>query len=285
VFDVEKTIGATPVPSIASRPGIAPQRRAVPPVPPVPPAVPPAAPSAVPQQVSPPVARRTRPRTTPQVTISAPPEPLLEHAVRYVKERHWEVLPGTWLEFAGGVPRCSCAVQGCDTPGAHPTRPDWTTQATGSVSVVRRLWAAEPRAAILLPAGRTFDLLEVPETAGCLALARMERMGTTLGPVSSTPTGRMMFFVLAGGAAKTPGLLRQLGWSAAGMDLMPRGEGEYVAAPPTRTGPRGSAQWVREPTTANRWLPDAEELMPTLAYACAQDRQDRQHRQDGSASR
>jgi hypothetical protein len=281
VFDVEETIpanSAIPAPSIASRPGIAPQPRAIPPVPPAPPAVPPAAtsPSAAwqapaSQQLGAPARRRAGA----PVTLSAPPEPLLDHAVRYAKERHWEVLPGTWLEFTAGAPRCSCAAHDCHAPGAHPTRSDWTTQTTGSTSTVRRLWTAEPRAAILLPAGRTFDILEVSEAAGCLALARMERMGTTLGPVSGTPTGRMMFFVLAGGAAKTPALLRQLGWPPAGMDLTGRGEGCYVAAPPTRIGPRGSVQWVREPTPVNRWLPDAEELMPVLAYACAQERRER----------
>jgi len=32
------------------------------------------------------------------------------------------------------------------------------------------------KASILLPTGRTFDAIEVAETAGFLALARMERM-------------------------------------------------------------------------------------------------------------
>ncbi|MGP4113857.1 bifunctional DNA primase/polymerase [Streptomyces sp. 4N509B] len=207
--------------------------------------------------------------------MSAVAEPLLDHAVRYAQERHWEVLPGTWLEFTGGVPRCSCAVRDCDAPGAHPVRPDWAAQATGSASTVRQLWTAEPRAAILLPTGRTFDILEVPESAGCLALARMERMGTTLGPVSSTPYGRMQFFVLAGGAAKAQALLRrQARGRSRGqgpVDLVARGEGGYVVAPPTRMGPRGSAQWVREPASAARWLPDAEELVPPLTYACSVD--------------
>jgi hypothetical protein len=228
------------------------------------------------QQVSASAAPAPRPpAAATRVTISAPPQPLLEHALRYVKERHWEVLPGTWLEFTGGVPRCSCGAKDCGAPGAHPACADWAPLTTGSTSTVRRLWATEPRASILLPTGRTFDILEVPETAGCLALARMERMGTTLGPVSGTPTGRMMFFVLAGGAVKAPALLGQLGWSPASMDMSARGEGQYVAAPPTRVGPRGSAQWVREPTTVARWLPDAEELMPILAYACAQNRRER----------
>jgi bifunctional DNA primase/polymerase-like protein len=288
VFDVEESIRATSVPPITSRVGIPPRAPAIPPVPPGPSAPPSAsAASAAPSPHAPPavaprgqrrVAQHVSPPAAPQVRRQATrpipwqrAEPLLEHAVRYTKERHWDVLPGTWLEFSAGIPRCSCAAHGCDAPGAHPTRPDWEGQATGSTSAARRLWTEEPHASILLPTGQTFDVIEVPEASGCLALARMERMGTALGPVSSTPYGRMMFFVLPGGAVKVPGLLRQLGWSLAAMDLRVRGEGEYVAAPPTRIGRRGSVQWVREPTTANRWLPDAEELLAPLAYACGQD--------------
>ncbi|MDT0441874.1 bifunctional DNA primase/polymerase [Streptomyces johnsoniae] len=196
---------------------------------------------------------------------------LLEHALQYVKERHWEVLPGAWLESDSGATRCSCAVPACGAPGAHPLRRDWTTHATGSTAEVRRLWSREPRAAILLPTGRTFDVFDVPETAGCLALARMERSGVAPGPVAATPAGRMQFFVLPGGAAKAPGLLRQLGWSPAALSLSVRGEGDFVAAPPTRMGRRGAAQWVHRPTSVNRWLPDAAEVIAPLAYACGQE--------------
>ncbi|MCG7529685.1 DNA primase, partial [Streptomyces sp. OfavH-34-F] len=30
----------------------------------------------------------------------------------------------------------------------------------------------------------------------------------------------------------------------------------------------GAVQWARCPTTANRWLPEAAELIGPLAYAC-----------------
>ncbi|WP_245833859.1 bifunctional DNA primase/polymerase [Streptomyces aidingensis] len=195
-----------------------------------------------------------------------------EHAAHYAAERHWEVLPGAWLEQHTGVLRCSCADEHCDAPGAHPLTPVWETQVAGSATAARALWAARPRASVLLPTGRSFDVLEVPEHAGCLALARMERMGISLGPVSATPTGRMMFFVLAGSAARTPVLLRRSGWAAGRLDLTAHGEGGYIPAPPTRMGPRGLVQWVRRPTVANRWLPDAEELVPPLAYGCGQSR-------------
>ncbi|WDM17636.1 bifunctional DNA primase/polymerase [Streptomyces lavenduligriseus] len=197
---------------------------------------------------------------------------LLETAVRYAEERHWDVVPGTWLETAGGTQRCSCGEAACPAPGAHPARPDWATQATGSATVARRMWQQQPAASILLPTGRTFEALSVPESAGFLALARMERMELTLGPVTLTPDRRMQFFVLPGASAKVADLVRRLGWSLPSLDVVALGEGAYVAAPPTRFGSRGAVQWARRPTPANRWLPDVEELISPLAYACGRDR-------------
>lgn len=199
-------------------------------------------------------------------------EQLLDIAVRYAEERHWDVFPGTWLEAVAGVDHCSCADRSCALPGAHPAREDWATQATGSATVARRVWSRQPRASILLPTGRTFDALDVPETAGFLALARMERMDLALGPVTLTPNRRMQFFVLPGAAAKAPDLVRKLGWLPASLDLRVLGEGDWVAAPPTRFGARGAVQWARRPTPANRWLPDVEELISPLAYACGRER-------------
>ncbi|MEU6575532.1 bifunctional DNA primase/polymerase [Streptomyces sp. NPDC046805] len=197
---------------------------------------------------------------------------LLETAVRYAEERHWDVVPGTWLEAVGGVQRCSCGDPACAAPGAHPARPGWATLATGSASAARRLWQKQPRASILLPTGRAFDALSVPESAGFLALARMERMELTLGPVTRTPDRRMHFFVLPGASVKVPESVRRLGWSPASLDLVALGKGGYVAAPPTRYGSDGAVQWACRPTPANRWLPDADELVSPLAYACGRDR-------------
>ncbi|GGY07425.1 DNA primase [Streptomyces tanashiensis] len=198
-------------------------------------------------------------------------EQLLDSAVRYAEERHWDVFPGTWLEAVEGRERCSCGADACAVPGAHAVRPDWSTQATGSGVGARRMWSKTPKASILLPTGRTFDAIEVSESAGFLALARMERMELTLGPVTCTPDRRMYFFVLPGAATKVPDLVRKLGWAPASIDLATRGEGHYVAAPPTRIGGFGAVQWARRPTPANRWLPDAEELISALAYACGRE--------------
>ncbi|MET8172429.1 bifunctional DNA primase/polymerase [Streptomyces clavifer] len=198
----------------------------------------------------------------------------LDAAARYAEVRHWDVFPGTWLDVVGGAEHCSCGDTGCASPGAHPTRPDWAGQATGSAAAARRMWSQRPSSSVLLPTGRSFDALDVPESAGFLALARMDRMGLELGPVTCTPDRRMLFFVLPGGAAKAPGLVRGLGWDAGSLDMVGRGEGHYVAAPPTRVGGRGAVQWARRPTPTNRWLPDAEELISPLAYACARETAD-----------
>jgi hypothetical protein len=208
---------------------------------------------------------------------SATPHQLTGHlsdaAVRYAEERHWEVLPGAWIEpDASGAPRCSCGDVRCAAPGAHPVRPDWARRAAGTAPAVRRMWQKQPRASVLLPAGRTFEAIDVSEDAGCLALARLERMNLPLGPVLGTPERRLLFFVLPGAGAKVPDLLRRLGWRPEPLDLAVRGEGEWVVAPPTRTAAGGGCvQWARRPTPANRWLPDAEDLLSPLAYACARE--------------
>ncbi|MFD4942884.1 bifunctional DNA primase/polymerase [Streptomyces sp. NPDC058409] len=201
-------------------------------------------------------------------------EQLLDAAVRYAEERHWAVCPGTWLEAAGGAERCSCGDAGCASPGAHPAGPDWAGRATGSGAAAHRMWSKHPGASILLPTGRTFDAIDVPESAGFLALARMERMGVPLGPVTRTPDRRMLFFVLPGTTTGVDALVGKLDWRAAAIDLVGRGDGHYVTAPPTRVGGRGAVQWARRPASVNRWLPDAEELISPLAYACAREAAD-----------
>jgi hypothetical protein len=82
----------------------------------------------------------------------------------------------------------------------------------------------------------------------------------------------MRFFVLPGAGAKVPDLVRRLGWSPRVLDLAVLGEGAYVAAPPTRFGQWGAVQWACRPTAVNRWLPDVEELISPLTYACGRDR-------------
>ncbi|MFJ6385163.1 bifunctional DNA primase/polymerase [Kitasatospora sp. NPDC092039] len=203
---------------------------------------------------------------------------LLVEAVGYAEACHWEVAPGAWLidDGDGGV-RCSCDDRRCTLPGAHPLDPDWTRRASAGPGAVRAWWTTQPQASVLLPTGRSFDVLDVPETAGCLALARMERMDLQLGPVVVQPAApgrigrRLHFLVLPGIAARLPELLRRLGWPPGRLDLVARGEGDWTVAPPSRIGSLGYAQWARSPSAFNRWLPDAAELISPLAYACGRE--------------
>lgn len=213
-------------------------------------------------------------------TLEAPDQglpPLLIEAVGYAEKRHWEVVPGTWLVEGDGPARCSCGEPRCALPGAHPDGEDWLSQASAGPGVVRRWWTERPQASVLLPAGRAFDVLDVPEAAGCLALARMERMGLELGPVvavpavSDRPGRRLLFLVLPGVQAKLPDMLRRLGWTPGRLDLVARGEGDWIVAPPSRIGLSGCAHWARPPSVLNRWLPDAAELINPLAYACGRE--------------
>lgn len=206
-----------------------------------------------------------------------PIPPLLIEAVRYAEERHWEVVPGSWLIEDDGPVRCSCGDPHCAFPGAHPTTEDWRRRASAGPGVVRRWWTENPRASILLPVGTAFDVLDVPEMAGCLALARMERMDLQLGPVVAAPPGpgqqgrRLLFLVLPGVLAKLPELLRKLGWGPGRLDLVARGEGDWIVAPPSRVGRDSFVRWARPPSEMNRWLPDATELIIPLAYACGRE--------------
>lgn len=96
-------------------------------------------------------------------------------------------------------------------------------------------------------------------------------MNLPLGPVLGAAGRRLRFFVLPGAGAKIPEMLRRLGWLPESLDLAVLGEGRWVVAPPARTLPGGCAQWARRPAPANRRLPDAEELLGPLAYACGRE--------------
>ncbi|WP_436776788.1 bifunctional DNA primase/polymerase [Yinghuangia sp. YIM S09857] len=193
---------------------------------------------------------------------------LVETAVRYAEDRHWDVVPGTSVQNGADGRRCSCGHPACSAPGAHPLHRDWAAQAASGPAMIRRWWSEYPDSAILLPTGRVFEVIDVPEPAGCLALARLERLGLAVGPVIATSTRRMQFFVLPGARDKMPEMLRRAGWGSSAIDLVCRGDGDYVVAPPSQMGPSGTATWAREPTEANRWLPEARELVSPIAYAC-----------------
>lgn len=181
----------------------------------------------------------------------------------------WDVVPGA--RAAAGA--CSCGRSDCATPGAHPLAFAPVVPAGATLDAVSAAWAEFPGAAVMLPVGRAFDVIEVAESAGRRALIRLERMGLPLGPVTATPDGRVHFFVAPGSTAELPELLYRMGWDDASLDLHGLGPGTYITAPPSDRGGLGPVEWLRSPglDSASR-PPRARLLLGTLAYVAHRSR-------------
>ena len=110
-----------------------------------------------------------------------------------VDEWGWPVVPGAFA-VAG---RCSCGDPTCPEPGRHALADASWLAATSDPERARDRWRAHPEAAIVLPVGWCFDLLEVPERGGREALGRLEVMGHPLPPVIATAAGQLLFLVAA----------------------------------------------------------------------------------------
>lgn len=182
----------------------------------------------------------------------------------------WPVVPGARAaRAADGSVQCSCGVRSCTAPGAHPLDASLEVPAGAAFGEVSAAWAQVPGAALLLPVGRAFDVLEVAESAGHRALVRLERMGLPLGPVAAAPHGRSWFLVAPGAAAALPDLLYRMGWDDASLDLRGLGEGTHITAPPSDFAGLGPVRWLRPPTREGTSRPpQARLLLGTLAYVC-----------------
>jgi hypothetical protein len=181
----------------------------------------------------------------------------------------WDVVPGA--RAAAGA--CSCGKDDCAAPGAHPLDFAQVIPAGATLDEVSEAWAECPGAAVMLPVGRAFDLIEVAEPAGRRALVRLERMGLPLGPVATTPDGRAHFFVAPGSAAELPELLYLMGWDDASLDLHGLGPGTFITAPPSDRGGLGPVRWLRSPALDSATKPpQARLLLGTLAYVAHRSR-------------
>ena len=186
----------------------------------------------------------------------------------------WAVVPGARAERGGGV--CSCGDSACKEPGAHPLDAGAEVPVGAGPAQAAAVWDRVPGASVLLPAGRSFDVIEVAEAPGRRALVRLERMGLRLGPVLLTPSGRAQFFVAPGAAAELPHLLYRMGWDDARLDLRCLGPGDHVTAPPSDFAGLGPVRWLREPRLDScSQPPEARLLLGTLAYATHRDHRDR----------
>ncbi|MEV1083690.1 bifunctional DNA primase/polymerase [Streptomyces sp. NPDC050211] len=182
----------------------------------------------------------------------------------------WDVVPGA--RAAGGA--CSCGHSDCRAPGAHPLDFAPEVPAGATLDQVTESWGEFPGASAMLPVGRTFDVIEVAEPAGRHALARLERMGLPVGPVTATPEGRAHFFVAPGAATELPELLYRMGWDdPTSLDLHGLGPGTYITAPPSDRAGLGPVRWLRSPEldSATR-PPEARLLLGTLAYVAHRSR-------------
>ncbi|WP_328356034.1 bifunctional DNA primase/polymerase [Streptomyces sp. NBC_00445] len=182
----------------------------------------------------------------------------------------WDVVPGA--RAAAGA--CSCGRSDCRAPGAHPLDFAPELPAGATLDQVTTSWGEFPGASAMLPVGRTFDVIEVAEPAGRHALARLERMGLPVGPVTATPEGRAHFFVAPGAATDLPELLYRMGWDdPTSLDLHGLGPGTYITAPPSDRAGLGPVRWLRSPEldSATR-PPEARLLLGTLAYVAHRSR-------------
>ena len=187
-----------------------------------------------------------RPRRAP-VTPCRP----LDEALWYACGQRWAVVP-LWLP-----------------------QPSWEDHATTEPAVIRGWWTWDPVAPVVLPTGRDFDVLDVPEEAGRAALGRLQRRGVRIGPVAVTDGGRFWFFVQAGAREELPAQLEWLDWAGIALDIHVHGTGDYVLAPRC-TGPRtgDGAIWVRPPQGVHsphagpsQDLPEVLPMLDALAHA------------------
>ncbi|CAM5548189.1 DNA primase [Streptomyces griseomycini] len=182
----------------------------------------------------------------------------------------WDVVPG--VRAVAGA--CSCGRTGCRAPGAHPLDFAPVIPAGAPLDAATGTWAEFPGASVMLPVGRAFDVIDVAESAGRHALARLERMGLPVGPVTATPDGRAHFLVAPGTAAVLPELLYRMGWDdPAALDLRGLGPGTHITAPPSDRGGLGPVRWLRSPAldSASR-PPEARLVLGTLAYVAHRSR-------------
>ncbi|MDT0308208.1 bifunctional DNA primase/polymerase [Streptomyces sp. DSM 44917] len=195
------------------------------------------------------------------------PAGLSTAVAEYTGVRGWDVVPGARaVRRPGALAACSCGSPACRAPGAHPVDDRLTVPAGATPEQARHAWSRAPGAAVLLPTGSAFDVLDVPAAAGLLALPRLERMGVPLGPVAAAPHGRAWFLVAPGAAAELPQLLYRMGWDGAALDLRALGPGEHITAPPSDHAGLGPVRWLRPPGAGGTPPPPARLLLGTLAY-------------------
>ncbi|GAA3234138.1 hypothetical protein GCM10010468_67050 [Actinocorallia longicatena] len=182
--------------------------------------------------------------------------------------RGWAVVPGVSAPVAGDR-ACSCDRMGCPDPGAHPVSTGWARLASTDAEVIAAWWARTPEAGVILPTGRTFDVIDVPAAHGVLRLAMLLRAGVDVGPVAAVGDDRYLFFVATRGAPED-----EDEWWSCHLDCSPESIADnpgmrwhcrdsYVVAPPSVLPGGREVTWVRPPDGSP--LPDPLRILEILA--------------------
>lgn len=194
---------------------------------------------------------------------------MVESALRYAK-LGWPVVRGA----APGQDRaCTCDRMGCPDPAAHPVSAAWNVEASTDTDTIRRWWAANPEANVVLPTGRVFDVFDVPREAGVMALTRMGRAGVQAGPVASLES-RYLFFV----ATRSP--MDEDEWWSCHLDCVPEAvedmpglrwhcRDSFVPGAPSALASGQRVTWIRAPRDGEEAvvLPDPIVVLDILADA------------------
>lgn len=128
---------------------------------------------------------------------------------------------------------------------------------------------ADPFEALLLPCGRTFDIVELRGPAGYPVLDALCSQGPFTGPVA-THAGWVLFLAEAGTANRLNSLLAWGEWAADLPRVRVHGHGETVALPPIqcRTDePPSPLRWIIAPAIRTPALPSAPVLRRAIVHA------------------
>jgi hypothetical protein len=172
---------------------------------------------------------------------------------------------------------CECGDRDCPLPGAHPLSRGWWAGATSDAGGVRERWSGRPGASVLLALDDGIAAVEVPALIGVTVLEHLSRR-TEPGPVVDWL--RRMWFLVATGPDDESDLAVLTEWRQRGVELWPRGAGEFVPLPPTNRGCRHELVWTTPPhvrhandrTAAE--LPDLERIVASIVTAIRDARPD-----------
>ncbi|MEV4414135.1 bifunctional DNA primase/polymerase [Catellatospora sp. NPDC049609] len=189
---------------------------------------------------------------------------LLRRRLRLAAQRYadhgWAVTPGGY--FNGR--RMACDRADCLASSGHPLYDDWQARSSTAGAQLDEWWSERPHA-VLLPAGRAFDVIEVPALLGARAVCGpptgpgvATSAGRVRGPVAVTAAGRWMFLMRSGGT-----LAPELDHRS---DVVYHSLGSWIPAPPTVL-PEGPLRWQVSPQRVGWQLPDPDQMQAALVRA------------------